>query len=88
MGFGKQLYRNGRVLRIVLGNIQLELIGNLLGIDSCINSRFTLVQHSQYGFVHIIVYQNNALCGRLNDGVYKSVGVVDLTVIEYALFGF
>ena len=56
MRFAEYVYRDGRVLRIMLGDIQGKLLGYFLGKDGRAHSGMTLIQHCEYTFIHIVVF--------------------------------
>ena len=55
MGIGEDAHWNGRVLGVVPGNVKLELASNPQCMDGCFYPGAPFIQHSQYGFIHIVV---------------------------------
>ena len=54
----ERLYFNWRVLGIMTGYIKLQLLREVLGIDSSSNARIPFIKQGQNSLIHIVVYQN------------------------------
>ena len=73
------------VLRIVLGDIERELLRDSLGVDFCIDVLFAFVEERQHGVVNIVVEQNDTFLGGADEVGNKSMSVEDLTIEEDTL---
>ena len=51
-------YINRWILRVMPGQIQLLLRGELAGIDSCSNPSTSLAKHQQGAFIYVIIHQH------------------------------
>ena len=56
-------YLDKRILGVVAVNIQLELVADMLCIDSGRYPVFSFVKQSKHGFIHVVVNQYNGLFG-------------------------
>jgi len=66
--------------------VKLELTAYLLGIDYSGYFCSPFVKQCQYCFIHIIIYKDNASLRTLNQVGYESVCVINLSIVEHALF--
>ena len=88
MRFAEYVYRDGRVLRIMLGDIQGKLLGYFLGKDGRAHSGRTLIQHCEDTLVHIVVNENDSGCCGFDEFTNELVCVEYLTLEEDTLLGF
>lgn len=68
-------------------NVKSELTAYLLSIDDCRYAVCPLVKQSQNRLIHIVVNKDNPFLRTLNQIGHKSIGIIDLPIIENALFG-
>ena len=72
------LHVDGRVLGIMLREVERELLCDALGVDGGSYFRLALVEHGQNGIVDIVVEEDDALLGRADKVGDKGVGIEDL----------
>ncbi len=84
--FLEYLYMNGRVLRIMFGYVQLELLGNIQGIYGCINAWLPFVQHGQHCFIYVVIYKQDSGLGTFDKSGGEFICLENLPIVENASY--
>ena len=79
---------DGRILGVVTGKIQLQLLRDLLGIDGGRNSCTPLVKQGQHGFVNVVVEKDDFPCRLFDQAANETICIEYLAFEEDALLGF
>ena len=75
------------ILVVMSFYIKSQLTVYPLGIDCCQNSTIPFVKKRQYGFINIIVNQDNPFLCPLHKVAYEHISIEYLSVEQDALFG-
>ena len=86
MAFVEFPHSNNRILRIMLRDIQSQLLRYLLSINGCCHSRVSLVEYGKNTFVYVVIYYNNSGFCAFNQLTDKLIGVKDLAIKEKAFY--
>lgn len=80
---GLDLY--GRVLGVVAVEVETELSAYLVGVDGGGDASGAFVEQGEDGVVHVVVDEEYARLGTLDQVGNEGVGIVNLSVVEDAL---